>query len=60
VPTTTSITTPFSKKTTLALPAFYDDEGHTITFIANIPSSAPYITYDSGSNKFIVDPQSGG
>ncbi len=28
--------------------------------MVGIPSSAPYITYDSVSNKFIVDPQNAG
>jgi hypothetical protein len=28
--------------------------------VAGIPSSTPYITHDSGTNKFIVDPQGAG
>jgi hypothetical protein len=43
----------------LALPAFKDNEGHTVT-LGGIPSSAPYITYDSGSKSFIVNPTAAG
>ena len=58
-PTFNSITTPFSQKTSISLPPINDNEGHTVT-VAGIPSSTPYITHDSGTNKFIVDPQGAG
>jgi len=39
----------------LSLPGINDDEGHTVTLIG-IPPSTPYITFDTATNKFIVDP----
>ncbi len=47
---TTSISTTFSKIVLIPLPTFKDDEGHIVTLIYSIPSSTPYITYESSTN----------
>jgi hypothetical protein len=44
---------------TLSLPAVKDNEGHKIA-MAGIPSSTPYITFDSSTSKLTVDPQAAG
>ena len=37
-----------------------DNEGHTVTLTTSLPSSIAFITYDSGTRSFIVNPQAAG
>jgi len=37
------------------MPGNIDDEGHVVTMIG-IPTTTPYITFDSSKNKFSVNP----